>query len=235
MKNLTTILGRSGFIGSQIALRYSETNSFPTEKTEVLYNFGSPVHPPFEENPDYHMSEIFSSAMYLHPYCRDNNIFYVYPSSALVYEKDTAFAKTKKITEILASCYPNTLGLRIYPVYGPGEDRTVISQWCRMMKNDERPVIYGDGTQERDFIYIDDAVNQIISLVDNKVTGVKDVGAGKPVSFNQIVKTINLILGKNIEPIYISAPKDYSKGIVCQNPGLCETSLADGIRKVLNE
>jgi len=232
------IIGKNGFIGSALArafiARGYEVTSFPTPDIKILFHFGSPVHPPFEQNPDYHMQEILSSFMYLLPYCRDNNIKFVYPSSALVYEKDTMFAKSKKIMEMYASCYPDTLGLRIFPVYGPGENRTAIAQWCEAMKKGEQPVIYGDGTQERDFIFIGDVVTQTIQLLSDKKTGVHDVGAGNPVAFNAIVEAINRALGTSIKPKYIDQPQGYSKGIVCQNPGKIDFSIEEGVRRMLN-
>ena len=232
------IIGKNGLIGSALARAYKsrgyEVKSFPTKDTGILFHFGSTVHPPFEENPDYHMQEILSSFMFLLPYCRDNKIKFVYPSSALVYEKDTMFAKCKKIMEMYASCYPDTLGLRIFPVYGPGENRTAISQWCESMKKGVRPVIYGDGTQERDFIYIDDVISQIMDLVELEKTGVHDVGAGNPVAFNAIVEAINKVLGTKIVPEYVPQPQNYSKGIVCQNPGKIEIGIEEGVRRILN-
>ena len=232
------VLGRHGLIGGALEKKLITSghvvSSYPTKETKLLFHFGSTVHPPFEENPDYHIQEILSSFMYLLPFCRDNGIRFVYPSSALVYEKNTVFAKCKKIMELYASCYPDTLGVRIFPVYGPGEHRTAISQWCEAMKRGERPVIYGDGTQERDFIYIDDVVDQITDLVNYEITGIRDVGAGKPVSFNSIVATINKVLGTDLKPIYKEAPKGYSKGIVCERPGVIKVSMEEGIRKILN-
>ena len=227
------IIGRKGLIGSALAKKLGEVGSFPTPDTKVLFHFGSVVHPPFEENPDYHINEILTSFLYLLPYCRDNDIYFVYPSSALVYEKTTQFATTKKIMELMASMYPKTLGLRIFPVYGPGETRTVISQWCAQMKAGQRPIVYGDGTQERDFIYIDDVVDQILELVENKVEGVRDIGAGKPVSFNSIIDTINKLLGKNLKPLYKDKPFNYSQGIVCQNPMKTKFSIEYGCKNIL--
>ncbi len=233
---MITIIGRHGFIGSALAKRYDPKyiKSFPTKDTKVLFHFGSPVHPPFEENPDYHMNEIIQSFLYLLPYCRDNNILFVYPSSALVYEKETNFTRCKKIMELMASCYPYTLGLRIFPIYGPGENRTVIAKWCRQMKKGIAPLsVYGDGTQKRNFIYIDDAIDQIIELANNKTTGIRDVGsAEKPISFNDIIKLINMELKTNLKPKYIPKPEGYSKGIVCENPGETRFELKEGIKEV---
>lgn len=228
-----TIIGKHGFLGSALAERFGEVDSFPTKKTKILFHFGSPVHPPFEQNPDYHMNEIINSFLYLLPFCRDNNIFFVYPSSALVYEKNTTFTKTKKIMELMASCYPNTLGLRIFPVYGPGENRTVISQWCKQMKNTQRPVVYGDGEQKRDFIYIDDAIDQIMKLVKDQTTGIKDIGSGKPVSFNEIIKIINGLLDIHLFPVYVKKPFNYSAGIVCKTPMPVKYSIYDGCKRIL--
>jgi nucleoside-diphosphate-sugar epimerase len=132
----------------------------------------------------------------------------------------------------MASCYPNTLGLRIFPVYGPGEERTVISQWCKAMKKGEQPVIYGNGQQRRDFIYIDDAVNQIISLSEN-TSGIVDVGAGNPVKFRKIVEIINSVLKTDIKPIFAKEPEGYSVGITCHSPLSTQINLENGIRKLL--
>jgi nucleoside-diphosphate-sugar epimerase len=237
------ILGRHGFIGSALEKRLvsigHEVESFPTTKTKMLFHFASPVHPPFEMNPDYHTQEILTSFMYLLPFCRDNNIYFVYPSSALIYEKDTQFAKIKTIMEIMASMYPRTLGLRIFPVYGPGEGRTAIAQWCSEMRKGNRPFVYGDGTQERDFIYIDDVVDGILGYAGltgefgGFQSGIRDIGAGKPVSFNAIVDTINIILGSDLKPLYRNSPQNYSKGIVCKNPVPTKFSIYDGCKKLL--
>lgn len=95
-------------------------------------------------------------------------------------------------------------------------------------------MVYGDGTQERDFIYIEDVVDQILHYVKMKKTGIVDIGAGKPTSFNDIINIINEILGTTLEPIYKEAPKGYSKGIVCKNP-LPTISLYEGLRNILLE
>lgn len=234
-----TILGRHGFIGSALTRKFTEeghiVNSNPTEKTMMLFNFASTTHPAFEQNPEYHMSEAINSALYLLPFCAKNDIFYVYPSSALVYEKDTAFSKTKQILELIASIYPKTLGLRIFPVYGPGEDKTVIAQWCRAIRKETAPIVYGDGSQARDFIHIDDVVDQIYKLTELRKTGIRDIGTGKLTSFNDIIKTINAILDTDIKPHYMEKPFDYSEGIFSKNPMEANYSIYRGIQSVIDK
>lgn len=224
------IIGKSGLIGGALARRLKDVSSTPTDDTEVIFDFGSPVHPPFEQNPDYYIKTLLQR----HLYFLSLGKYYVWPSSALVYEeKEIAFTHFKRVMEELGKIYPNNLGLRIFPVYGIGESRTAIHQWCEDMKKGKRPAVYGDGTQERDFVYIDDVVDQILHYVKIKSTGIVDIGAGKPTSFNIIIDTINEILGTNLKPIYKKAPNGYSKGIVCNNPGKTKVSIYDGLRKIL--
>lgn len=230
------VLGRHGFIGSALTRKLEAlghtVQPFPTKETAILYHVASPVHPPFEMNPDYHLTEILSSFSYLLPFCRENKIRFIYPSSALIYEQDTLFKKCKQLMEIYASCYPDTLGLRIFPTYGVGETRTAIYQWCRDMLADKEPIVYGDGTQTRDFIYIDDVVDAIIKASLSQETGVKDIGSGNPVTFNEIIGIINDVLGKSIKPRYVAAPKAYSKGVTCHHPVKTTIPLREGITRV---
>lgn len=232
------ILGRGGFLGGAIARRLGDVTSSPRGDTKVIFAFNSHVHPTFDQNPEYEMKQTFDSFTQLLPYCYERNILLVYPSSALVYEKDTQFSRFKKTLESMASCYKTvSLGLRIFPVYGPGDHGTVISDWCRRMKQGQAPIVYGDGTQERDFIYIDDAVDQILSLVDDPkwTRRIVDIGTGVGISFNHIVEEINMQLGKDLKPEYVNRPANYSSGIVCANPLPSKVSIATGIRKVLLE
>lgn len=229
------VLGRHGFIGSAIAKRLGNVTSFPTPDTKVVFHFASYTHPDFERNPEYHIKAILDSFNALLPYCKQRGIQFVYPSSALVYEKDTQFARFKKTLEQLAASYETrTLGVRIFPTYGPGEQRTVISSWCRQMLAGDRPKVYGDGEQARDFIFIDDVVDQILehtasSRWQSKIT---DVGTGKLTKFNDIVRMINKQLGTNLEPEYVYRPSSYSEGISCQDPGPTNVSIPEGIARI---
>jgi len=238
------ILGRHGFIGSalekEIVLRGGVVTSTPEKGQTAIFNFASPTHIPFEKNPDYFIKETLDSFTYLLPFCRDNKVLLVWASSALVYEKKDRFTSLKKAIEELQVAYSTpALCLRVFPVYGTGEGSrpfpTAIYQWCQTMKKGDRPVVFGNGKQKRDFIFIDDLVDNILGLVQKHTVGIIDVGPGKPISFNQIIKEINSVLETNIEPLYIPAPDGYSGGIVCSVPVKTSVSLAEGIRRILNE
>jgi nucleoside-diphosphate-sugar epimerase len=230
------ILGRHGFLGSALAARLGKVTSVPTPETRVLFHLASHTHPAFELNPEFEMKQVIDSFTQLLPWCYENGVLFVYPSSALVYEKETQFSRFKQTLESLVKCYKTaTLGLRIYPAYGPGEERTVISQWCRQMAAGIRPTVYGDGNQSRDFIFIDDVVDQIRQLVSegNFTSRVVDIGTGVRTSFNEIVQTINEELGTNLQPEYARKPTGYSDGIVCPSPLPVKVSVRQGIRKIL--
>lgn len=237
------IIGRHGFLGSALAAKLGGiVSSFPTRDTRVLFYLGGHTHPVFEQNPENEMEAVFHDFIKYLPMCArnaDSGTLFVYASSALVYEKDTQFAKFKRTLEGIASCYEKTrtLCLRIFPVYGPGENHTFISKSCDAMKAGKRPIVYGDGTQARDFIFIDDVVDQILAAVDDcqwKQSTTADIGTGELKTFNSIIEMINAQLGTSIEPQYIRAPFGYSQGIACQNPGEVKVSMEEGVKRMLN-
>ena len=234
---LVCVLGHHGFIGKALTKKLAETCKVvhvPSKKCQVIYDFASPNHEGFEANIDYHFNTIIPRMAYLMRFCAENNIKYVYPSSALVYELDRSFKTFKEITEKMQKLFPvNSLCLRIFPVYGVGEERTAIYQWCKSMKQNKRPIVFGNGTQKRDFIYIDDVVDNIIRLSKTK-KGIKDIGIGKPHSFNKIVNIINKELKTNLKPVYTKPPAIYPKGIICKNPCKYKVTMEEGIRRVLD-
>lgn len=231
------ILGRNGMIGSALAAKLENFTTVPTRETRVLLHFASHTHPTFELNPEYEMKAILDSFTQLLPFCNEHGILFVYASSALVYEKETQFSRFKLTLESLVKCYKTkSLGLRIFPTYGPGEERTVISQWCRQMARDEAPTVYGDGEQSRDFIYIDDVVDQILMLLEepNFKTRVVDIATGTLTSFNEIVRLINHALGKSLEPRYVNRPSGYSQeGAASASPLPSKVPVHYGIHQIL--
>jgi nucleoside-diphosphate-sugar epimerase len=230
------VIGKHGLLGGAFAEHLGAVTSYPTPDTRVVFHFGGYTHNEFARNPDYFIRQTIESFTTLLPYCYERGIPFVYPSSALVYEQETTFSRFKKTLEQLAGCYKTmSLGLRIFPVYGPTEPRSVISKWCRQMAAGERPVVYGDGTQKRDFIYIDDVVDQVLSLVKEPCwkSRIVDIGTGVATSFNHIVESINAELGTELQPQYVQRPSSYSEGILCPQPLPVKVSIESGIQKIL--
>jgi len=124
--------------------------------------------------------------------------------------------------EILAKTYYfenglNLVGLRYFSVYGPHEEHkgkfaNNISQFLWSMTNGQSPVIYGDGTQTRDFTFVDDVVQaNILALQSEEMEfGIYNIGTGIETSFSTLVEIINRHLGTNIQATYVDNPiKNY--------------------------
>jgi UDP-glucose 4-epimerase len=152
----------------------------------------------------------------------------IYPSSGSVYGKVSPphsertlplpanlYGKCKLMCEHVASLYSiPTIGLRIFAGYGPGEDHkgdisSVVTLFLNAILRKESPVIYGDGSQSRDFVYIDNVADAILNSAEANVQGIINVGSGQSYSFNQVLEILNNTLGTSIEATYVNKPVDY--------------------------
>lgn len=101
-------------------------------------------------------------------------------------------------------------GLRFFSVYGPHEEAkgrfaNMVTQFLWEMKKGNAPTIYGDGSQTRDFIFVEDVVEALI-LSSKRGTGIFNVGTGVAYSFNNVVEILNSKLGRRIDPVYVDNP-----------------------------
>jgi len=127
------------------------------------------------------------------------------------------YAASKLAFEYLARVYTlrgelDTVGLRYFSIYGPGEETkgiyaNMISQFLWALRKGERPVIYGDGNQTRDFTHVDDVVRANFLALETKSVGeVFNVGTGRETSINTMERTLSELLEKRIEPKYVPNP-----------------------------
>jgi UDP-glucose 4-epimerase len=100
-----------------------------------------------------------------------------------------------------------TVVLRYFNVYGPRQDPRspyagVISRFIAALLRGEPPTIYGDGSQSRDFVYVDDVVAaNLLALETPAATGVPiNVASGQRHSLLDLVATLNKVLGTAIAP-----------------------------------
>jgi UDP-glucose 4-epimerase len=128
-----------------------------------------------------------------------------------------SFLKAKKIK--------NSVILRIFNVYGKGQtaETDVITQIAKRLSKGLPPLIYGDGSQTRDFISIDDVVNAIllslklVNGISKKKNSVRpyifNIGTGKPTSIKEIAQRLIELFSIDVQPNYMEATKD-KKGIL---------------------
>ncbi len=148
-------------------------------------------------------------------------------SEDMVTEIPNFYAVTKKFNEDLSRVYSNQygidcIGLRYMSVYGPREEAkaglaNLASQFLWGMQNNERPILYGDGSQSRDFTYVKDIVNANILAMNSDIKwDIFNVGTGKVTSLNELVAILNKLLGKSIEPTYV---ENKVKGYIAYQQG----------------
>ena len=126
------------------------------------------------------------------------------------------YGYSKLAMERLAALYAPRLkhpivGLRYFNVYGAGENHkgkfaSMIGQLARQMRAGERPRIFYDGEQKRDFVYIDDVIAANLAGLVAKSSGVFNVGSGAAASFNRIVEQLNRVLRTDLQPEYFENP-----------------------------
>jgi len=87
----------------------------------------------------------------------------------------------------------STVSLRLFNVYGPGQSpdgpyAQLVPRTLQALRNGERPVVYGNGTQSRDLVYVDDVVGAFLVALDSDVTGTLNVGSGRATTVLDVVK-----------------------------------------------
>jgi nucleoside-diphosphate-sugar epimerase len=126
---------------------------------------------------------------------------------------ESPYALSKYFTEELALEFSefydiDTVALRYFNVFGPRQDpegqyAAVIPKFISLMLDGDRPVIFGDGEQSRDFTYVDNAVQANVLAAEGDVTGEAfNVGSGGRVTVNELVDALNETLGTDLDPIH---------------------------------
>jgi len=104
-----------------------------------------------------------------------------------------------------------TVALRYFNVFGPNQDPTsqysaVIPKFIKLIMNNEQPLVFGDGLQSRDFTFVQNNIEaNILACTEPKAAGkVFNIACGERYTLIDLVNGINKILGKNIEPKFLT-------------------------------
>lgn len=154
--------------------------------------------------------------------CKDHNVKKVlFASSSEVYGEPVEipevedghvnaklpYAVVKLMGEKLMESYHemhglNTTSLRFFNVYGPRQESSaygfVVGIFIKQVLEGKPPTIFGDGTQTRDFVYIDDNIEAAIRVMDSDNTAgeVINIGTGRPSTILDLAEDIIAIAGK---------------------------------------
>ena len=207
--------------------------------------------------------------------CKENQIKkFIYASSSSVYggnknlpfkEKHlvdnpiSLYAATKKSNELVAHTYSHlfdlqTIGLRFFTVYGPwGRPDMALFKFTRLIMENKPIKVYNYGNMIRDFTYIDDVIESIISIIrkscEIKSKNIKEtnnlnkykifnIGNSNPKNLKDYIKALELNLGKKADIIYEDIqPGDVEATYACTKElqkwinYKPNTSIEEGIRK----
>ena len=221
-----------------IADREATRSAFEQHKPEVVVNLAAQAGVRYSlENPSAYIdSNIVGFANILEG-CRLHNVKHlVYASSSSVYGANTTYpystsqnvdhplslyAATKKSNELMAHSYSHlyglpTTGLRFFTVYGPwGRPDMALFKFTKKILDDEPIQIYNFGNHKRDFTYIDDVVNGILTVLDRPALPdlnwdsavpspcsssapyrVFNLGNGTPITLLSYIEALESALGK---------------------------------------
>jgi UDP-glucose 4-epimerase len=92
--------------------------------------------------------------------------------------------------------------LRFSNVYGPlsYHKTSAVAHFFKQILNRQPITIYGDGSQTRDFVYVDDLCRGILQAIDADVTGVFQLGSGEPTSLADLLSIMQGLVGKDRWP-----------------------------------
>ena len=118
------------------------------------------------------------------------------------------YAASKKAAEILCYTYHylynlNVVVLRYFTVYGPADrpDMSVF-RFIRWIAEGEPVIVYGDGTQERDYTFVEDVVRGTVAALNLEGYEVVNLGYGEPVKINIVIQIIEQQLGRRAQRVY---------------------------------
>lgn len=124
------------------------------------------------------------------------------------------YAASKRMGELYCQVFNrvfglSTVSLRYFNIFGPRQDpssqyASVIPNFIGKMLKEKKPVVFGDGEQSRDFLYVSNVVEaNILASQAREVSGeVFNIGSEERTSVNALVVKLNEVLDKEIKPTY---------------------------------
>lgn len=124
------------------------------------------------------------------------------------------YGASKLASEAYLGAYRTTgrlpaMSLRFANVYGPRQtaksETGVIAVWAERLLTGQRPVVYGDGKQTRDFVYVGDVVRALLLAMTRRATGAVNIGTGRETSLNTLLSKMTAVVGEDLRPMYAPA------------------------------
>jgi len=203
-------------------------------KVDIIMHLGMPSSSPMYRRDPKLVGKVVNEMLMLLEYASKHNSRIVLASTSSMYNGNPLpwredmpihvmdyYTESRYYAERLCKLYSIMKGLevvvlRLFSVYGPGEEHkgqyaNLVSQFIWCFLNKEKPVIFGDGTQTRDFICVYDVVDAFMKAAtyefqEEPKFEVFNVGTGKETTLNDLVRILQKELDMNIEPEYVPNP-----------------------------
>ncbi|WP_440771869.1 NAD-dependent epimerase/dehydratase family protein [Natronorubrum sp. DTA28] len=121
----------------------------------------------------------------------------------------------ERYAEYVAAHYGTTIaGVRLFSIYQgyhgaeghKGPYANVVTQFADDIARGDSPALYGDGSQTRDFVHVDDVVRGLEAVADAGLTGIYNLGTGTAHSFVDVVDLLTAELESDVEPVFVENP-----------------------------
>ena len=126
------------------------------------------------------------------------------------------YGASKIAADRLCNSYMETYGVnvsitRCFNIYGPRQKSGILGSFISILinnvLNNNSPIIYGDGLQTRDYLFIDDAINSYMCLLYTNKSGTYNFGTGVETSIIDITKKVIESCNKELNPIFVGGRK----------------------------
>jgi len=121
------------------------------------------------------------------------------------------YGATKLALEGYCSAFSGAYGmacaaLRFSNIYGPhsAHKKSAVAAFIKKAIRGEDLIVYGDGTQRRDYLYVGDLVRAIETVILREITGTYQLGSGRPTSLLELIAALELAAGRQLAVSYVS-------------------------------
>jgi UDP-glucose 4-epimerase len=227
-KNIGLHIGKSNFRLIKGDIRNNTVAREALKNVDAVFHFAAIINVDFSVKNPLHVNETnVTGTLNLLEGCLKSKVKqFVYASSCAVYGEPeylpideahptkplSPYGVTKLAAEHYCQVFCRIHGLktailRYFNVYGPRQSKGpysgVISNFIEQLKLEKIPLIFGDGTQTRDFVYVNDVVDATLSVLSHEDSkgDVINIGSGKETSINELCDALQEMFDmRNIKP-----------------------------------
>lgn len=233
-------------------------------RPDSIYHLGVPSSSPMYKRNPLLVGEAVNGMVAVFELAKKSGSRVVYASTSSLYSGQTPphredmevlvsdyYTEARFSMERMAELYRKlfgveSVGMRFFSVYGPHEAAkkqyaNIITQFLWEMMAGRAPVIYGDGSQTRDFTYVKDITRALKLAMESDFSGALNVGTGKSYSFNEVAEILAEKMDLSLRAEHVDNPiKNYVQDTLADTRKAEEVlgfrsrcSLEDGIDELI--